>query len=213
MIKFPRRGTRTEAIYDYVLEQARQNGGILPPIRTFIEDRVGEGTRAGPVTSTSIVLYHLKKLCKNGLLEHQGDKQGPGYGIPKIGYRVTGSVCAIPRNLVERKKLADYKLILLDNVLFEALTHNGGRRKALKPLGKDSDAVLSVSATRHSNRLSLFHFYDPIPYIALHNALGFSQREPADAALLTDDSSLSLAAIGMGISVFLPSMWPGDLLQ
>lgn len=212
MIKYPKLGTRTEAIYDYILEQAQQNGGTVPPIRTFIEDGVGEKTSSGPITSTSIVVYHLNKLRKAGLVEHMGNPQGRNSGLTHSGYRVAGSVCGVPRNLLDRRKLDDYLLILLDNALFEAMTPNNGRKKALKILGKDAEAVISVSASRHGNQLSLFHFYDPIPYIALHNALGFSRKTPTDAALLTDDPALSLAAIGMGISVFRPAMWPEALL-
>jgi hypothetical protein len=68
---FPQPGSRRAAMLDYLVEQLQKNDGRPPTIREIIDAGVGQGTTAGPITSTSVVKANLAAMTEAGWLKYE----------------------------------------------------------------------------------------------------------------------------------------------
>lgn len=103
---FPVPDSRREALYNYLIHYLLENDGKPPTMREIKDAKVGRGTKAGPMTSTSVIKANLTAMTRAGWIRHQ---EGGSRGTSLVGgYYVVAS------NVLHHMRLTDYRAFLID---------------------------------------------------------------------------------------------------
>ncbi len=194
---------RQQALLDYIHIYMTNKAGRPPTIREMLEARVGKFTRAGVITSTSVMRHNLNKLEKAGRVVLAKDGSARNIAVP-------GASFGIAWNVIHSIPIEKYptRIVGID-YYFGQFTKIA--RKIFYSWYVDPD----VSVYTFTLRKFGTNLWDDIGYSAGHEMFDFAYQVfanfvfqygiPAnEIAVITQDHFERLAAVGFGMAVFDP---------
>ena len=192
---------RRQALYDFIVVYMVSHAGRAPTFAEIIEAKAGQFTKAGAITSTSVVRYNLQKLEEVGLIELLiGNKS-----------RIIQIPCAtigIPWNRIHSIPLENYstRIVGVDSRLGQF--KDDAKCNFYSWWSRTDLSVYSFSLRKFSTNLwegcgyTGAHLHYDAAYKVFADLVFEYGIKPGDIAVITDDHFERLAAIGFGMAVF-----------
>lgn len=194
---------RQQALLDYIHIYMTNKAGRPPTIREMLEARVGKFTRAGVITSTSVMRHNLNKLEKAGRIVLAKDGSARNIAVP-------GASFGIAWNVIHSIPIEKYptRIVGIDYSYGQFTNH---ARKIFYSWYVDPDvSVYSFTLRKRDTNL-----WEDIGYKGAHlevdhthqaltrliSSFGIGLRE---IAVISTDRFERLAAVGFGMAVFDP---------
>lgn len=190
---------RRQALLDFIMVHMMSNAGRAPTYTEILAAKVGRFTKAGPITSNSVIRYNLQKLEDAGLIRLLINRKSRVIEIPNATF-------GIPWNRIHSIGLEKYKnrIVAIDSFGIGGLADNA--IKIIREWDLDENVQVWSMSQKPADWRDHDFTWEHLKTDYAHQALliillswGASHR---DCAVITDDYWDRLAAIGCGMAVF-----------
>lgn len=192
---------RRQALLDFIMVYMMSHAGRAPTYTEILAAKVGRFTKAGPITSKSVIRYNLQKLEDAGHIRLLIEKKSRIIEIP-------GGTFGVPWNRIHNIPLEKYptRVVGVDS-------HKGQFQEEAKEIFYSWWLRTDVSVYSFSLRKFSTNLWDELGYAAAHMHYDAAYKifadlvfnyeiKPGDIAVVTDDHFERLAAVGFGMAIF-----------